>query len=277
MRNILHIDTTKTTYELGYTNESTAGNEITLVLKVPDIEEPYLDIQVIGAGEYTSPILEINNQEISYTLPSNVYIEDSTLGSKLYIYVKGKNYISDAIRIYYSDEFKQTDNIMVKIDSGNFIVKKLIRVNDKSFCKMNTTINAKSIDNNGIIVADWEDSTKIEYGDYKADTENWRLEIKNTTLVEVTGVVSGNGYASCLFYLYDDTNTIINSLRSNGILVQFAGNGYWQVPMPSIVFELDPTKTYYIKLFAQGYNSQNFDLNNGFGKNGTWMAAKKIF
>lgn len=153
--------------------------------------------------------------------------------------------------------------------------KEVVTIDDisSSFCKMTTNFESKTITSN----------TKIEgfksamsYGDYIADITNSRLIIKNTKLLQLTGLVSGIGNNRCYYGIFDtDGNEVIIDVGRN-VLYQFGGNGYFQAPLSTLTIELNPVKTYYIYLYAVAYNSNEFLLNAGFGADGTWISATKI-
>ena len=116
-----------------------------------------------------------------------------------------------------------------------------------------------------------------EMGDYVCDTTNHRIIIKNTTLVQVSGKICGNGYASIFTKLIEaETGNHIIAGGERRTIVQFAGNNYWSIGLPTITVELDPSKTYYLSLSASPYNTDSFHLNSGFEGNSTWFSALKI-
>lgn len=164
------------------------------------------------------------------------------------------------------------ENIAIK--DNNNEAKTLDEYLSFSFASMHTNFGFKDFTSETTVTG-WEDP--ISYGDFTADISNNRIIIKNTTLLEVSGLTCGNGYA-IIKYNVDDTNG--NEIEGNNAgrqtLVQFAGNGYWQVSLPNKVYELDPTKKYYLTLRANAYNGDTFCMNNGFGKYGTWLQAKKL-
>ena len=54
------------------------------------------------------------------------------------------------------------------------------------------------------------------------------------------------------------------------------GNGYWSAPLPNVLVSLSETATYYIYLYVSPYNGKDMEVNNGFGKRGTYICAEKI-
>lgn len=142
-----------------------------------------------------------------------------------------------------------------------------------SFCKMLTNFGDTVISGSTLITG--FDNAQ-NYGDYVADTTNSRLIIKNTSLVQLCALASGLGSAGVSYVIYDSNGNEIDTTPSKNMLIQPAGNAYWQIPLPTVTIELDPTKTYYIYLKAGPYNVTDFHLNGGFGAGGTWISATKI-
>lgn len=149
-------------------------------------------------------------------------------------------------------------------------VKNLMKV---SFCKMLTNFDDKVISGSTLITGF---NNAQNYGDYVADTTNSRLIIKNTSLVQLCASASGLGSAGVSYVIYDSNGNEIDTTPSKNMLIQPAGNAYWQIPLPTVTIELDPTKTYYIYLKTGPYNVTDFHLNGGFGAGGTWISATKI-
>ena len=163
------------------------------------------------------------------------------------------------------------ENIAIK--DNNNEAKTLDEYLSFSFASMHTNFGVKYFTSTTKVTG-WEDP--ISYGDFTADISNNRIIIKNTTLLEVSGLTCGNGYALIVYCVDDINGNKIEDNTGRQTLVQFAGNGYWQVSLPNKVYELDPTKEYYLTLYASGYNGSTFSINNGFSKYGTWLQAKKI-
>jgi hypothetical protein len=120
---------------------------------------------------------------------------------------------------------------------------------------------------------------KLQYGDYKADTVLGRLVITNTTLCEVTGAASGYGDFKIKYRLtekWDNANysELIQSDYSVGasFRVETKSSGAtdftWNLPLPSKVYKLDPTKTYYIYLTAGKYD--------GIMSRSAWLNSAEI-
>lgn len=121
MRNICNVDITKNTYELGYTNESKCNNEISLLIRVSNIVDPYLEFTKTNGDIYNTEILTIVNDEISYTIPLSYYLTSGTLKAR----VRGNNYDSDYIVFNIPDILTSSNDIMVKIENDEYIIKKI--------------------------------------------------------------------------------------------------------------------------------------------------------
>ena len=142
-----------------------------------------------------------------------------------------------------------------------------------SFASMTTAFTMKSISGDSIQITDFTDG--INYGDYTANVTDSYLVIKNTTLCQIGGNTCGQGYGWVRLNLFD-ASTDIELATPSMMLAQYGGNGYWSAPLPTRVFELDPEKTYYLKMYAAPYSGSTFNMNNGFGNSNTWMYALKI-
>lgn len=146
-------------------------------------------------------------------------------------------------------------------------------ISNNSFCSMCTNF-VDRIYTDRTTIEGW--TSPINVGDYIADTTNNCLIIKNTSILQLGGLLAGSGYAWARFELTDTTNNEEVSLDyNNGVLYQFGGNGYWASPLPPLVTKLDKTKIYKVKLSIAGYGA-NYAMNRGFDENGTYMWAKKI-
>lgn len=171
-----------------------------------------------------------------------------------------------------------------KTYSCNYLNGKLDKINSDiaktkniSYCKMNTNFEIKEITNEVQITGweNWQDN-----GDLGAYPSRNRLEIKNTKLAIIMGKTSGQYGMSAYLELRDsDGNLVLGNNQQSHTLVQPNGNNFWSEPLPTTLVVLDPAKTYYVTLWAGSYDSGNVGtayMNNGFGKNGTWMAAIKL-
>ena len=146
-----------------------------------------------------------------------------------------------------------------------------------SYCKMNTNFELKEI-TNAVQMTGWENWQ--ENGDLGAYPSRNRLEIKNTKLAIIMGKTSGQYGMSAYFKITDSAgNNIFTDNQQTDLLIQPSGNNFWSEPLPTTLVVLDPTKTYYVTLWANSYDNGLVGtayMNNGFGKNGTWMAAIKL-
>lgn len=154
---------------------------------------------------------------------------------------------------------------------------KSIVVPNISYCKMNTNFETKEI-TNAVQITGWENWQ--ENGDLGAYPSRNRLEIKNTKLAIIMGKTSGQYGMSAYFKVTDSAgNNIFTDNQQTDLLIQPSGNNFWSEPLPTTLVVLDPAKTYYVTLWANSYDSGTVGtayMNNGFGKNGTWMAAIKL-
>lgn len=154
---------------------------------------------------------------------------------------------------------------------------KSIVVPNISYCKMNTNFETKEI-TNAVQITGWENWQ--ENGDLGAYPSRNRLEIKNTKLAIIMGKTSGQYGMSVYFKITDSAgNNIFTNNQQTDLLIQPSGNNFWSEPLPTTLVVLDPAKTYYVTLWAGSYDSGLVGtayMNNGFGKNGTWMAAIKL-
>lgn len=121
MRNICNVDITKNTYELGYTNESKCNNEISLLIRVSNIVDPYLEFTKTNGDIYNTETLAIENEEINYTIPLSYYLTSGTLKVR----VRGKGYDSDYIVFTIPNILTSSDDIMVKIENNEYVIKKI--------------------------------------------------------------------------------------------------------------------------------------------------------
>lgn len=195
--------------------------------------------------------IAIGDKEI--WLYGNAYLNDETIGVN-------KNSTNSSIIDGYSCDYinKQIKNI--------------------SYCKMTTSFETKEITNSAQITG-WGNGQ--DNGDLGAYPSRNRLEIKNTSLVALMGKTCGQyGMVAYLELRDSDDNLILGNNQQGSILVQPTGNQFWSQSLPTMLVKLDSTKTYYVTLWANGYNDGNTYgtayMNNGFGKNGTWMAAVKL-
>lgn len=219
------------------------------------LEDKFLIVGSSDAEIITLPkgqeTIAIGDKEI--WLYGNAYLNDETMGVN-------KNSTNSSIIDGYSCDYinKQIKNI--------------------SYCKMNTNFETKTITATTQIT-EW--GAYQENGDLLAYPSRNRLEITNTNLAIIMGKTCGQCAMVAQLELRDsDDNLVLGNNQQGTILVQPTGNLFWSQSLPTMLVKLDPTKTYYVTLWASGYNDGNTFgtayLNNGFGKNGTWMAAIKL-
>lgn len=159
--------------------------------------------------------------------------------------------------------FKELDTDLLKIDG--------MLVSKTSCAKMITNFGARSYTSVSAVEG-WD--KVFEFGDYKVE-EN-QIVIKNTTLLQLSGTISGSGGVILFYNIIDEKDNEVIDEPIRKMLYQFNGNGYFMAPLSNMIFELDPSKTYRVGLSVGNYYSDEFSLNNGFGKNGTQLQAKKI-
>lgn len=204
---------------------------------------------------------------------------------------KNKSY---AFEIILSDSFSDITNgvsasVILICSKGEWLMAKFkdrvdfkkitrngVEVSDSSFCKMTTSSDYTAYTSDSYEqVKGW--TNPINNGDYSCDITNNRLIIKNTSIIEIGGWISGNDYAAAQLRIYNlTTNEEITYSCPNWTVIQFAGNGFWSTTLPHMIQELDNTQTYYVILLVQPYNTDDFSLNDGFTKKGTFIYAKKI-
>lgn len=204
--------------------------------------------------------IAIGDKEI--WLYGNAYLNDETIGVN-------KNSANSSTTNGYSCNY-----LNGKLDKINSDIAKTKNI---SYCKMTTNFESKEI-TNGVQITGWENWQ--ENGDLGAYPSRNRLEIKNTTLAIIMGKTSGQYGVSAYFKVTDsDGNNIFTDNQQSDLLIQPSGNKFWSASLPTMLVKLDSTKTYYVTLWAGSYDSGTVGvayLNNGFGKNGTWMAAIKL-
>lgn len=251
------------------------------------IYDSYISAIVLSDENFVQ--YKTGNLRIDFTDKQRVQQRSGVAGTKLdvsggnvtgVLKVQGKEVVTSNELESISNELesKLNSNKVIQengtVSTSNVYSSKAIQnLMKASFCKMTTNFESKAITNN----------TKIEgfknamsYGDYIADVKKSRLVIKNTKLCQLAGLVCGIGNNRCCYGIFDaDGNEVIIDVGRN-VLYQFGGNGYFQAPLPTLTIELNPSKTYYIFLYAVAYNSNEFLLNAGFGADGTWISATKI-
>lgn len=215
------------------------------------------EIITLPKGQET---IAVGDKEI--WLYGTAYLNDETIGIN-------KNSANSSTTNGYSCNY-----LNGKLDEINSDIAKTKNI---SYCKMNTNFETKEI-TNAVQITGWENWQ--DNGDLGAYPSRNRLEIKNTTLAIIMGKTSGQYGVSAYFKVTDSAgNNIFTDNQQSDLLIQPSGNKFWSEPLPTTLVVLDPTKTYYVTLWANSYDNGLVGtayLNNGFGKNGTWMAAIKL-
>lgn len=197
-----------------------------------------------------------------FWLYGTAYLNDETIGIN-------KNSANSSTTNGYSCNYLND-----KLDEIN---SDIVKTKNISYCKMNTNFETKEI-TNAVQITGWENWQ--DNGDLGAYPSRNRLEIKNTKLAIIMGKTSGQYGMSAYFKITDSAgNNIFTDNQQTDLLIQPSGNNFWSEPLPTTLVVLDPTKTYYVTLWANSYDNGLVGtayLNNGFGKNGTWMAAIKL-
>ena len=151
----------------------------------------------------------------------------------------------------------------------------IAEINEKitlGFASMVTDIEYQDITSE-VIISSWQDDA-ISYGDIEAQPNNSRIKITNTTLLKVSGSISGSNNSVSTFIIVDENNNRVSPFSDSKTLITLSG--YYALPLKELYTELDKTKTYYVSLATSNYNGSTFSLNNGFGKGGTTLYAEKL-
>ena len=95
--------------------------------------------------------------------------------------------------------------------------------------------------------------------------------------IELFGNICGSGNALAKYEIMDEDGNSLSNFNEQraGMLIQSAGNTYFQSPLPTIIAKLDDTKDWYVKLSIQGYNKE-FILNNGFSGTSSYIGVRKV-
>lgn len=223
-----------------------------------------------------TPTIENNTFKFSDYSLGNIYGFDDEYQFKIILndlLITVGNSDSDIITVPKGQEVIAIGEDSVWVYGDLFLNDK--KINDVSFCKMNTSFEYKDFTSREIVKG-WEN--EISIGDYVANTSLNSLEIENTELLQLSGKISGHNYGGCYYAVYEVGGESLTDkeLGNTWTLTQQGGTGYWGLPLATVYIALDPTKKYRIQLIAEGYNNQTFEMNNGFGKYGTWICALKI-
>lgn len=121
MRNLLNINTTKSPIELSYTNNACETNSIELNIYVGKLSNPYIEFSLISGAIENTSILEITDEQINYNIPSSYYLTIGTLKMR----VRADDYESDYITFNIPSSLTNDDDICVKIENNNYIIRKI--------------------------------------------------------------------------------------------------------------------------------------------------------
>ena len=275
MRNIVATDISRTPYELAYCNEGNNENEIELLFEIPVITNPYLEItKQDGTIEATS-ILKIDNSQISCKLPFDTYSATGTIK----IRVIAEDYESEYISLNIPTTLKETDNIIVKLNSSEdtYLIRKITQSTTNevmSFAEMETTTNSNSYsaDNVDVRTGIWQ--KYLEQGDFYCDIENSRLVIPAGTAeyIQISATIAGCGKVCGRLRLVDGGTN-----RNWTFLHQPESNSYFSFSYSSQIIKIrNPDQDAYVYLVAGGYNSVSWQMNAGVGVGGTNIRVQKI-
>lgn len=117
MKNILNIDTKTTPYLLGYANERNNDNIITMnFITSEKVTDPYIEITKID-GTTENIAIEENSTNISFA----IFQVPGTVKVRLI----SNEFNSEYINIVILEEIGLYDNAIVKLQEGNYIVRKV--------------------------------------------------------------------------------------------------------------------------------------------------------
>nr|DAG78620.1 MAG TPA: protein of unknown function DUF859 [Caudoviricetes sp.] len=171
----------------------------------------------------------------------------------------------------------EVKNTKTTSDINTYSTTYINNLHNMSYCKMVTNFDEKSI-TDATQITGW--TNYQENGDLGAFPSRNRLEITNTTLALIMGKTCGQNGMSIYFKIEDsDGNALLADNQQGNLLIQPSGNNFWSSSLPTMFVKLDPAKTYYVTLWANSYIDGSVGqsyMNNGFGKNGTWISALKI-
>lgn len=121
-------------------------------------------------------------------------------------------------------------------------------------------------------------SRTITVGDYGYDSTNKGIIIRNSTVVKLSGKISGFNGVSTSWYLYNRSDMSKIDIGSRGYTIFInSGNGAVSGALaPLILSDLDPTKEYVLRLSVSPYQSSAFNLNDGFDTDATYITAEKV-
>lgn len=150
-----------------------------------------------------------------------------------------------------------------------------------SYSQMKTTFTEKKLTSETIIK---DYGYGINMGDFAhSPSGGWiKVPAGSAKLIQLTGVICGNGYCGARYCIQDSSGTEMNynnaglSYQGLGVLYQFGGNYYWKAPMPTVNIRIpDTTKDWYVYLAAGPYQQTEFNMNAGFGAC-SWFGVAKL-
>lgn len=165
--------------------------------------------------------------------------------------------------------------------SCNYINKQIENI---SYCKMKTNFEHKTISSNSTLLTGWE--SVFQSGDIVSEPNENRIKVTNTSCLRLSGQISGGGNCWVKYKINQKVETgpdlpyteeeIDDSGMGSLYQLGSVGNGYWSAPLPNVLISLSKEATYYIYVYVSPYNGKDMDVNNGFGKKGTYICAEKI-
>jgi len=146
-----------------------------------------------------------------------------------------------------------------------------------AFVEMFVNGSQELTSNNTEVINIWGNTNNISVGGFECDPSNNRIIIPPNTCeyIEIFGEMSG--YNSILSYIqiYDSAN-LNTSIADIRLLVQPGGNKYYAASIGSKIVKIpDKSKTYYVMMSANGYNT-DATFNQGFGDTFSYIGVKKI-
>lgn len=126
-----------------------------------------------------------------------------------------------------------------------------------------------------VTIENWATTGNISVGGFECAPTSNRINIpaNSCEYIEIFGHVGGNGNATYFLELFDENDVLVGE---NRMLVQYSGNSYYATSLGNKIIKIpDKTKSYYIKLLANGYND-SATFNTGFGDNFSYIGVKKV-
>lgn len=232
MRNIVSVDVTKTPYSLSYANEGTSSNEIILSFIIGNLTNPYIEITNQSSTISNTDILPIKNHMVEYSLPiSSVYTSGSIL-----VRLRANNYNSNYITLNIPSTLKSSNNIIVKIDDDDYVIRKVGVVTSKQYSKEETFTGMYWVDGKPIYRKVYcYDSITFTSGEHT-------LNIDLPNLDCVTGFKYSMWYPTLSrWYVNWDTIDAHNTTITSTICKIGSGGGNTTFTRASFVFEYTKT------------------------------------